>query len=78
VATSTAADLILAAVCAMALAVGKGVQNRPVTTGRRPRQPDGTGPAAAGRGDLANAVALVCAETGMTQREAERFVSLLD
>jgi large subunit ribosomal protein L7/L12 len=29
-------------------------------------------------GDLADAVALVCAETGMTQREAERFVSALD
>jgi hypothetical protein len=29
-------------------------------------------------GDLPSAVALVCAESGMTQREAELFVSILD
>jgi hypothetical protein len=131
--------VILVAVCAMALAVGKGVQNRPVTTPavvpaelqarvrtllgqhraihaiREVREatglglkeakdvvdalrsgplpyPNAPGPYEGGArgslaervrplrdgGDLADAVALVWAETGMTQREAERFVSLLD
>lgn len=133
--------VILAALGAMAVAVGKGVRGWPVTpqpsavpadlqlrvrmllgrdrpiqaikevreatglnlkeakgvvdalrSGPLPESPAGGGPSVAGGpgslaerarnlrdgGDLASAVALVCAESGMTQHEAERFVAVLD